>query len=554
MRLKSKARKGKTLVESGDGRRRRWERATERARCATMCELWMPIFVRMRWQAGLQRNKSADLLTWGKRFLPEHFRVAPSAMQRWIATELDGLEAGDGAKLNVVGPRGGAKSTLVTLAYVLRAAVEGHERYIWIVSDTRGQACAHLVNLRSELTDNRRLRAVYPAAVERGRVWRESALALGNGVSIEAYGTGQQLRGRRHRASRPTLIVCDDLQNDAHAESALRRERTRRWFHGTLMKAGTRRTNVIHLGTALHREALAMELQATPGWKSRRFQAVMQWPTDMALWEDWTALYSDVERQESKAVARAFFEEHRAAMEAGAEVLWPAEEDLYQLMCMRAESGRTAFEREKQSSPINPELCEWPESYFDDTIWFEDWPRELTMRTVALDPSKGKDDRRGDYSAYVMLGVDRGGMLYLEADLARRPTPQMVSDGVEICRRFRPAAFGVEANQFQELLGESFEAEFRQQGLVISPWTLDNRVNKRVRIRRLGPYLAQRRLRFKSDSASTRLLVEQLKDFPVGDHDDGPDAAEMAIRLAAELMQADVAADDLGDRLPLDGE
>ena len=78
---------------------------------------------------------------------------------------------------------------------------------------------------------------------------------------------------------------------------------------------------------------------------------------------------------------------------------------------------------------------------------------------------------------------------------------------------------------------------------------MDNHVNKLVRIRRLGPYLASRRLRFKAHSPSTRLLVEQLRTFPVGDHDDGPDAAEMAVRLAAELLESRAPADGLGNRL-----
>jgi hypothetical protein len=47
--------------------------------------------------------------------------------------------------------------------------------------------------------------------------------------------------------------------------------------------------------------------------------------------------------------------------------------------------------------------------------------------------------------------------------------------------------------------------------------------------------LAQRQLRFKARSRGTLLLVQQLKDFPVGDFDDGPDALEGAIRLAVEL-------------------
>jgi hypothetical protein len=44
-------------------------------------------------------------------------------------------------------------------------------------------------------------------------------------------------------------------------------------------------------------------------------------------------------------------------------------------------------------------------------------------------------------------------------------------------------------------------------------------------------------------------MVEQLKDFPAGDHDDGPDAAEMAIRLAVEMKDAAPVDDGLGDRL-----
>ena len=59
-----------------------------------------------------------------------------------------------------------------------------------------------------------------------------------------------------------------------------------------------------------------------------------------------------------------------------------------------------------------------------------------------------------------------------------------------------------------------------------------------MRIRRLTPYLAQGRVRFKGDSPGARLLVEQLRDFPLADHDDGPDALEMAVRLAAELLSS----------------
>jgi len=219
-------------------------------------------------------------------------------------------------------------------------------------------------------------------------------------------------------------------------------------------------------------------------------------------------------------------------------------------MCMRAESGHTAFEREKQGSPLNPELCEWPQEYFAEPLWFECWPSELRVRVIALDPSKGTNDRTGDYSAFVVLGVDHVGLLYVQADLQRRPSPQIVADGVELVRLHRPDALGVESNQFQELLAEQFAAELTRQGVVgVRPWTIDNRISKAVRIRRLGPLLAGHRFRFKLHCPGTRLLVQQLRNWPAGDHDDGPDALEMAVRLAGVLLDGSARDDGLGERL-----
>jgi len=503
-----------------------------------------------RYEAG--RNGSAGLLAWANKYLPEHFALPPSEMHRWLGKHLDKMTQVRGAKLNVLGPRGGAKSTIGTLAFPLRAAVERTEPYIWIVSDTKDQARAHLENIKTELLANPQLAAGFPQSVGRGPVWRSGSITLRNGVTIEAFGTGQQIRGRRRGPNRPTLVVCDDLQNDRHIRSALQREHSRQWFHGALLKAGTPQTNVVNLATALHREAIAMELHESPGWLSRVFRAVMRWPDNMNLWNRWENIYTSVENPRCKQDARSFYQQHQPAISAGAAVLWSELEDLYTLMCMRAESGHTAFEREKQNSPVDPELCEWPEAYFDEHIWFDAWPKQLTVKTMALDPSKGSDSRRGDYSALVAAGVDRQGIIYLEADLARRPTPQIVADGVELYGQFRPDVFGIESNQFQDLLGVEFESEFRRCGLLAArPLPIENRTNKLVRIRRLGPYLAQRRLRFRDNSPGTRLLVEQLREFPVADHDDGPDAAEMAIRLAAEWLQGRKRKDALPQRLPV---
>jgi predicted phage terminase large subunit-like protein len=217
-------------------------------------------------------------------------------------------------------------------------------------------------------------------------------------------------------------------------------------------------------------------------------------------------------------------------------VLWPERESLYDLMRLRATIGVAAFNSEKQNDPLDPTLCEWPAEYFDwPGFWFDRWPDRLAIRTLALDPSKGKDARHGDYSAYVRLGRDERQVMYVEADLQRRTSEAIVDAGVEHCRQFRPNGFVVETNVFAELFVVAFRQASERLGVPLPLYTMDNTVNKQVRIRRLGPYLAQRQMRFKARSPGTALLVQQARDFPLGDFDDGIDALELGLRLMIEL-------------------
>ena len=66
---------------------------------------------------------------------------------------------------------------------------------------------------------------------------------------------------------------------------------------------------------------------------------------------------------------------------------------------------------------------------------------------------------------------------------------------------------------------------------------LKNMVGKEIRINRLGPFLHRRQIKIRNNDGG-RLLVRQLKEFPIGDHDDAPDALEGAIRLLSLLGNA----------------
>ena len=493
-----------------------------------------------RFRSGAQASPAAvpspPIDVWARQHLPGYFSRPFSLFHHWLSGALRDLHRQRGTRLALVAPRGSAKSTWVSLAYPLWAAVHGHEPYIQLISDSQSQARLLLEALKREVEDNPALAEAYPAAAGPGRAWGQDRIRLANGVVVEALGTGAKIRGRRNRTERPSLIVVDDPENDGHVTSALQRERSWSWFNRAVANAGTPQTNVLVLGTALHRDCLVLRLTRTAGWQARTFRAIERWPDRTDLWREWEQIFTAVEDAAREGKARAFYEAHAEEMSRGCVLLWPERESLYELMVHRTTIGHAAFESEKQANPINPEACEWPAEYFDGPgFWFEAWPRSLEIKTLALDPSKGKDAKQGDYSALVKLGMDRSMVLYCEADLQRRPTPQIVADGVEMVREFQPLGFAIESNQFQELLCADFRQAGQEQRVLLPIIEFDNHVNKQVRIRRLGTYLSQRKLRFKSRSPGTALLVQQLKDFPLGDHDDGPDALEQALRLMIEL-------------------
>ncbi len=193
------------------------------------------------------------------------------------------------------------------------------------------------------------------------------------------------------------------------------------------------------------------------------------------------------------------------------------------------------------------EGAEWPAEFFPDSIWFDEWPDNLAWRAMALDPSKGQHDKtkKGklpDDSAIVSLGVTPDAVLWVDADMDNaRPVeagpgePSIVDSAIQRYQEFRPAGVLVECNGFQELVATALRRVARERRIEIMVYAITSSVSKESRIRNLTVYLAQRRLRVRNTKGGRR-LVQQMRDFPMGEHDDGPDALHMATKLVDYLI------------------
>lgn len=205
------------------------------------------------------------------------------------------------------------------------------------------------------------------------------------------------------------------------------------------------------------------------------------------------------------------------------------------LETVRSQYSSLLAAQELEGQFVEIEGAEFDASWFGPQAFFAEWPKDIALRVVALDPSKGKDAKFGDYSAFVRLGMDAAMTMYVEADLYRMPSSQVAEHAAMIQKEFCADAFAIEANVWQELLATDVEEAAGRIGVSFPTVLIQNKVNKQVRIRRLTPFLSRGKFRFRGGHAGTDLLVQQLREFPVGEHDDGPDALEIALRLVGML-------------------
>jgi len=333
------------------------------------------------------------------------------------------------------------------------------------------------------------------------------------GGGLRAAGVGGSIMGR----GADLLIVDDYCKNVEEALSDSQRRKVHQWFMSTSSTRLTPRGAVVIIATRWHPRDLIGQLlvDAQRGGEAYhviRLPALAEFddPLGRAVGEALWPIGLDEAGCPRPQFDLPWLTDRRAAYVAsGYEWMWNA---LY------------------QQRPPETLDAEFRAEYFGEQIWFDEWPAAATVidRVLALDPSLGEGDAC-DYSAFVMLMLDRQGILWVDADLERRDAHQIAVDAVRLGRGFNPLSFCVEANGFQRLLADGIARLSRAAGLAlpVTPWS--NTVNKATRIRGLAPYLARGEFRFRRRSPGAALLVEQLKGFPSAKHDDGPDALAMAL-------------------------
>ena len=455
-------------------------------------------------------------------YFPHLLKYRPSAFHEWFFGKASEWAAAHGGKTEIAAPRGNAKTTFARM-YVLWRLVRGDTHFVIFISDTVDQAQESLEAIKIELEENPRLARDFPEVSGFGRVWQAEEIVTKSRVKIKVYGSGKRIRGANYQGHRPDLIVLDDLENDENVRTKEQRDKLENWFSRSVMELGPPdgSAQYLYIGTILHYDSLMMRVKGRGDFAYHKFKALINLPARMDLWERWERIWRE-DTSAGKEAARKFYEANREEMDRGAKVLWPEAQPLYYLMEKRA-ANRAAFNAEYQNEPLDEELAVFRELHF-----YQEAPRGL-ITYGAVDPALGKT--RGDLTAIVVVGRDRrdGKIYVLHADLGRYPPMKTIARMIECQRRFRCVRWAVEEVAFQEMFKQVLVAESMKAGVPIPAVGVRNRVAKEIRIESLAPHVENGVILFNPRHTT---LIEQLQFYPLAEHDDGPDALEMAFRLA----------------------
>jgi predicted phage terminase large subunit-like protein len=431
-------------------------------------------------------------------YLPHHF---PLDLSDFFDEMCAALESAGIKRLEVIGFRGCAKSTLASLALVLWAALEHPDEYPFIImlADTRGQASINAASVQHELRNNELILRDYghlkyrkiddprpEPTLESDEDWQAMNCVLDNGVRILSRSRGQKIRGVKHRQHRPSLIVADDVEDLDWVRSQENRDKSDRWMRGNVLPSiDEHNGRCVVIGNWLHADGLMARLKNTGIFTVLEFPLFREGDGTEVERCTWKAKYPTQEAIDAK----------------------------------RNELGDIGFRREmllqvvpEEGQDVHPEDIH----YYDDPP-FDDGNHLAHGVDLAISTKES-----ADYTAIVTGEVTwpNGSIeIYIQPhSIIRRMTFSETMDALDGIRKSTPMSseFFVEAVAYQQVAIEEMERR------AFSVQAMHPIKDKRARLRVAARYIKMGIVKFPRTGCEQ--LITQLLGFGIEKHDDAVDA------------------------------
>ena len=410
-------------------------------------------------------------------------------------------------KVAIAAPRGHAKSTAVTHSFTLANVCFRAASHVLLVSDTEGQACDFLRDIKAELLENELLRQTF--GIDRFIRDRETEVVVkcedGHQFRIIAKGSEQKMRGLKWRNKRPDLIICDDLENDEIVMNEERRDKFRRWFYNALLPSGGRNVRVRVVGTILHLDALLERLM--PHLTS----------DDVVR----TPLADHGKGQNDRSWTSIRYRAHDKTFE---HVLWPEHRDETWLKAERQSYIDQGFPEGYSQEYLNYPLDE-DNAYFkkDDFLPIEkdETPEEYYVAAdLAISTKKSRA-----YSVFVVVGVTPKGRIRVrDIERFRGDSLDIVDTFFDLYRKWKPSIYFVEQENIARAIGPVLNKEMSNRNTFFNIVPMVANEDKVRRARSIQARMRAKNVEFDVDAPWFPDFQMELLQFPRGAYMDQVDA------------------------------
>ncbi len=222
--------------------------------------------------------------------------TAPFHREAWA------LYASDHPQVMCIAPREHAKSTALTMDYILAEVMFRTSDYVILLGSTEEFAAEQLTNIAEEIRTNDDMIREFGIVGFEQDTKTDIIVKMDDGhrFRILCRGSEQRVRGRLWNGKRPNLLVGDDMEDDEQVENADRRAKFKRWFFRAAKQALGRHGKTRVHGTILHDSSLLSELKKNKSWKHLFYKAHSGFDdfTNILWPENWPADRLKARRQE----------------------------------------------------------------------------------------------------------------------------------------------------------------------------------------------------------------------------------------------------------------
>jgi len=405
----------------------------------------------------------------------------------------------------IAAPRGSAKSTCVTFAYVLSEVLFRGSQFVVIGSKTEGQSVDFLNEIKAALLENTDLRELF--GVKRFLKDRETDIVVmmsdKHQFRIVAKGSEQELRGMKWRGKRPDLFVGDDMEGDEQVLNQDRREKFSNWVYGAVLPMMSDYGKIRFIGTILHMASfLEKHMPDEKDPECVKTEISTKLCKEGEMW--WSAKFKAHNSDYTK-------------------LLWPEKLSELKLRMLRKDYTDRGFPavyaREYLNVPID-----------ESTAFFrrEDFVESANpgrLRYYAAVDFAISQKERADYTVIAVCGIDLDNRMHVvDVRRGRWDALQIIEEMFSVQKRYEPELFTVESGVIEKAIGPFMKAEMYKRNMFLNLNPLVPTKDKQSRARSLQARMRAGGVSFDKTADWFPDCQSEMLRFPKDEHDDQVDA------------------------------